>query len=132
MMNAILISVLVFIISLAVLIKASSKFTGAAEKIGLYLGISPFIVGVTIVSAGTSLPELVSSIVAILSGSSEIVVGNVIGSNITNIFLVLGIVGVVGGKLHIEYELIHVDLPLFVGSSFLLTLMLWDRVFSPA
>ncbi|MFV2040916.1 MAG: calcium/sodium antiporter [Candidatus Hydrothermarchaeales archaeon] len=127
-----LLSILIFIFSLAVLIKASSQFTKSAEKIGIYLGMPSFIVGVTIVSIGTSLPELVSSIVSVLSGSSEIVVGNVVGSNITNIFLVLGVVGVVGGKLHIEYELIHVDLPLFVGSSFLLSLMLWDRVFSPA
>jgi cation:H+ antiporter len=127
-----LLSILVFIFSLAVLIKASSQFTKSAEKIGIYLGIPSFIVGVTIVSVGTSLPELVSSIVSVLSGSSEIVVGNVVGSNITNIFLVLGVVGIAGGKLRIEYELIHVDLPLFVGSAFLLSLMLWDQVFSPA
>ncbi|GBE56022.1 inner membrane protein YrbG [archaeon BMS3Bbin16] len=130
-MNTPLLPVLIFLLSLVVLIKASSQFTKSAEKIGIYLGIPSFIVGVTIVSIGTSLPELVSSIVSVLSGASEIVAGNVVGSNITNIFLVLGVVGVVGGKLHIEYELIHVDLPLFVGSSFLLSLMLWDRVFSP-
>ena len=130
-MNTPLLPVVIFLLSIVVLIKASSQFTKSAEKIGIYLGIPSFIVGVTIVSIGTSLPELVSSIVSVLSGASEIVAGNVVGSNITNIFLVLGVVGVVGGKLHIEYELIHVDLPLFVGSSFLLSLMLWDRVFSP-
>ena len=117
---------LVFIISLAFLIKASDMFTVSAEKIGLYLGIPPFIIGVTIVSIGTSLPELVSSIFAVVNNSSEVVIGNVIGSNITNIFLVLGITAIVGRKINIRFELINVDLPLFVGSTFLLILILQD------
>ena len=71
---------LIFILSLAVLVKASDTFTAAAEKIGITLGMSPFIVGVTIVAVGTSLPELVSSILAVYQGASEVVVGNVLGS----------------------------------------------------
>ena len=81
--------ILIFIISLYVLIKASDYFTESAENIGICLGISPFIVGVTIVAIGTSLPELVSSIIAVVQNSSEIVIGNVLGSNIANIFLLL-------------------------------------------
>ena len=77
-----LIWIVVFVVSLYVLIKASNYFTDSAEKIGLILGMPIFIVGVTIVAIGTSLPELVSSIVAVLADSSEIVAGNVIGSNI--------------------------------------------------
>jgi cation:H+ antiporter len=119
-----------FVISLFVLIKASGLFTSSAEKIGMFFGIPHFIVGVTVVSIGTSLPELVSSIVAVYQNSSEIVVGNVVGSNITNIFLVLGVVSIVGKKLEIDYELIHVDLPLFVGSAFLLAVTVWDGVFT--
>jgi cation:H+ antiporter len=125
-----LIWVVIFIVSLFVLIKAASYFTNSAEKIGLYFGISAFIVGVTIVSVGTSLPELVSSIIAVLKGSSEIVVGNVIGSNITNIFLILGIAAIVGKNLKITYEIIHVDLPILVGSAFLFGLTIWDGVLS--
>ena len=120
---------IVFLVSLIVLIKASGYFTDAAEKIGLFLGIPAFLVGVTIVSVGTSLPELISSIFAVLKGSSEIVVGNVLGSNITNIFLVLGVAAIIGRKLKVTYELIHVDLPLMVGSSFLLVAMLYDGKF---
>jgi cation:H+ antiporter len=123
--------VALFLISLIVLIKASGFFTSSAEKIGIFLGIPHFIVGVTVVSIGTSLPELVSSVVAVYQNSSEIVVGNVVGSNITNIFLVLGVVAIVGKKLEIDYELIHVDLPLFVGSAFLLAVTVWDGVFTP-
>jgi len=121
---------LVFVVSILVLIKASDYFTEAAEKIGLAFRIPPFIVGVTIVALGTSLPELVSSIIAVLKGSSEIVVGNVIGSNIANIFLVLGVAAVVGKRLNITFELIHVDLPFLLGSTFLLAASIWDGVYT--
>lgn len=121
---------LIFVGSLFILVRASGYFTESAEKVGVVFGIPPFIVGVTIVALGTSLPELVSSIVAVLAGSSEIVVGNVIGSNATNILLVLGISAVVGKKLETTYEMIHVDLPLFVASAFLLAVTVWDGVFT--
>ncbi len=80
----------VFVVSLAVLVKSSDAFTGAAERIGLSRGVSPFVVGITVVALGTSLPELMSSILAVIQGSPEIVVGNVVGSNIANILLILG------------------------------------------
>lgn len=120
----------VFVISLIVLIKASDFFTVSAEKIGLYFGMPAFIVGVTIVAVGTSLPELISSIFAVLQGASEIVVGNVIGSNIVNIFLILGIATLIGKKIKISYELIHVDLPILVASAFLFMVMIWDGTFT--
>ena len=116
----------VFVISLAVLVKASHYFTNAAERFGLILGIPSFLVGVTILAVGTSLPELVASIVAVLRGSPEIVIANVIGSNVTNIFLILGIVAVVAGRIHVERKLFNVDLSLLVGSTFLLIATIWD------
>ncbi len=119
-----------FIVSLTVLIKASDYFTVSAEKIGLYFGIPAFIVGVTIVALGTSLPELVSSIIAVQAGASEIVPGNVIGSNIANILLIIGVVAILAKRLDISYELIHVDLPLLIGSAFLLAATIWDGVFT--
>jgi len=125
-----LIWIIVFVVSLFVLIKASGFFTDSAEKIGLFFGLPTFIVGVTIVAIGTSLPELISSIFAVLRDSSEIVVGNVIGSNIANIFFILAITAIIGKKLKISYELIHVDLPIMVGSAFLFALMIWDGVFT--
>jgi cation:H+ antiporter len=124
--------IILFIVSLFILIKSAGFFTNSAEKIGIFLGIPSFIVGVTIVSIGTSLPELVSSIIAVSKNSSEIVVGNVVGSNITNIFLILGLVAIIGKKLEITYELIHVDLPLLVGSAFLISVTVWDGVFERA
>ncbi|MGF1538763.1 MAG: calcium/sodium antiporter [Elainellaceae cyanobacterium] len=124
--------VALFIASLAVLVKASDVFTDAAERLGLSLGLPPFIIGVTIVSIGTSLPELISSLVAVFEGAPEVVVSNAVGSNIVNIFLVIGTAAILcKGRLNITYNLVNVDLPLFVGSAFLLGLTVLDRRFSP-
>ena len=120
--------IIVFVASLFVLIKASHYFTDSAEKIGLFLGFPAFIVGVTIVSIGTSLPELISCIFAVIKNSSEIVAANVVGSNIANIFLVMGLVAIIGKKMKITYELAHVDLPILIGSAFLFALMIWDGI----
>lgn len=119
-----------FIVSLGVLLKASDWFIDSAEQIGLSLGVSPFIIGVTIVAFGTSLPELATSIASVLSGESEIVTGNVVGSNITNIALVLGLAALVVDKIELEYNIWHVDMPFLWGSAFLLWFVLRDLHFS--
>ena len=118
--------IFVFVASLFILVKASDYFTNSAERIGVAVGIPAFIVGVTIVAVGTSLPELASSIFAVFSGSSEIVAANVIGSNIANIFLILGIAAIIGGDIKVFYELIRVDLPILIGASLLLAITIWD------
>ncbi|MEM9151942.1 MAG: calcium/sodium antiporter [Cyanobacteria bacterium P01_F01_bin.3] len=126
-----LLLLLVFVLSLIALVKASDFFTDAAEKIGLTLGLPPFIVGVTIVSMGTSLPELLSSLFSIFQGAPEVVVSNVVGSNIANICLVIGTAAIISARcLRISYDLVSVDLPLFMGSALLFTLMAWDQSFS--
>lgn len=130
-MTSLPILLLIFVVSLAALVKASDFFTDAAENIGLAMGLPPFIVGVTIVSMGTSLPELLSSIFGILQGAPEVVVSNVMGSNIANICLVIGTAAILSSKsLRVMYDLVSVDLPLFMGSAFLFTLMAWNRTFS--
>ncbi|MCB0663426.1 MAG: calcium/sodium antiporter, partial [Saprospiraceae bacterium] len=117
-----------FIVSLAVLLKASDWFIDAAELIGLSFGISPYIIGVTIIAFGTSLPELATSIASVYAGESSIVVGNVVGSNITNILLILGVVAVlVKGGIRMEGQMImEIDMPLLVCSAFLLMFCLGD------
>ena len=122
--------IVLFIGSLATLVKSSDFFTDSAEQLGIYLGFPQFIVGVTIVSVGTSLPELLSSVFAMLNNSSEIILGNVVGSNIANIFLVLGTAAIISKRLSITYDLINVDLPLFLGTGFFLALSVWDLHFS--
>lgn len=119
-----------FVVSLIVLLKASDWFVDSAEDIGLSLGISPFIIGVTIVAFGTSLPELATSIASVFANDSKIVVGNVVGSNITNIALVLGLVAIVAKEIKLEYNIWHVDMPYLWGSAFLLWLSIRDAHFS--
>lgn len=116
----------VLLVSLVVLLKASDWFTHAAERLGLAFGMPRFLVGVTIVALGTSLPELVSSILAVLRGNSEIVAGNVVGSNVANLLLILGLAAIVGGRLRVYHDLVRVDLPFLAGSAFFLALVLWS------
>lgn len=115
-----------FIGSLAVLLYSSDKFIDSAEAIGLSFGISPFIIGVTIVAFGTSLPELATSIAAVLAGDSEIVLGNVVGSNITNIAMVLGLVAITVKNIDLDYNIWHVDMPFLWGSAFILYFIVMD------
>jgi len=117
---------LIFVVSLAVLIKASDVFVESAEKIGLALGVSPFIIGVTIVAFGTSLPELATSIASVQMGSSEIVVANVVGSNITNILLVVGVVAVVGKGIDLNYNIMNIDMPMLIASALLMWFTISD------
>ncbi len=116
----ILIYVGMLAVSLLALIKGADFFVDAAEKIGLSFGIPPFIIGVTIIAFGTSLPELASSIASIYKGSSEIVMSGVLGSNITNVSLVLAIVAVIGKQIPLNKNIIKVDIPLLLMSIILL------------
>jgi cation:H+ antiporter len=87
-----LVSVILLIIGLALLIKGSQFFVESAAYIARHFGVSELIIGLTLVSMGTSLPELGASVYAAYDGRGGIAVGNVVGSNIANIALVLGAV----------------------------------------
>ncbi|MGB6681601.1 MAG: calcium/sodium antiporter [Candidatus Bathyarchaeia archaeon] len=119
---------LIFGASLVVLAKASDYFIASAQTLGKFFKIPPFIIGVLIISLGTSLPELVVSLLAIMQQSSEVVIGNVIGSNIANIFLVLGLTAIIGKRLKLKYENVHVNF--LIGATFLLSIAIWDRRFT--
>ena len=116
----------IFAASLFALLQASDFFVAAAEKIGLSFGIPPFVIGVTVVAFGTSLPELASSIAAVVEGSSDIVIGNVVGSNIANVGLVLGLVAIIGKEIKVHETIMHADIPLLVLSAFLLWFVVYD------
>jgi cation:H+ antiporter len=120
----------IFVVSLAALLKGSDWFIDSAEEVGLSFGISPFIIGLTIVAFGTSLPELATSISSVIQGESTIVIGSVVGSNITNIALVLGLVAISIKQIDLEYNIWHIDMPYLWGSAFLLYFTLQDQVFS--
>ncbi len=120
----------VFVISLSTLIISADFFIRACERIGLALGIPDFIIGVTIIAMGTSLPEMVTNIVAVIDNCSEIVAGNVIGSNITNICLVLGVIGIFSKNDRMEFDVMRIDLPMLLGATAFLVITLWDLRFS--
>jgi cation:H+ antiporter len=121
---------LIFIISLAVLVKSADYFTESSEKLGLIMGISPFLIGVTIIAIGTSIPELVTALFAVAEGEPSFVAGNVIGSNIANILLVIGISAIIVKKIEVKNSLIELDLPLLSASTIILTIMVMDGEFT--
>lgn len=126
MPEGILFLFLLFAASLALLVFSSGKFIEASEKFGLALGLPPFVIGVTIVALGTSLPEMVSSILAVLHDNSEIVVGNIVGSNITNILLIIGTVAFIGKSIQINFNFKRLDLPFLLGTGLFLFYAIWD------
>lgn len=100
-------SVLLVIAGLAGLVYGGDRFVEGASGVAMALGMSEAVVGLTIVAAGTSLPELAASVAAAVKGNSGMAVGNVIGSNIFNIFLVLGTTATIsplpfGGITHFD------------------------------
>ena len=96
-----------------------------AVTMALHLGLSPLIVGLTVVALGTSLPEALVSIQASLDNQGGIALGNVIGSNILNIALILGLSALIQ-PLKVDSHLVKADVPLLVGASFLLMVLLED------
>lgn len=121
-----------FIASLFVLVKCADWFVDSAETIGTFFNWPEFVIGVIIVAIGTSLPELASSMAAIINGDSSIVVSNVLGSNAANIFLVFGLTAFFGKKFKIKHDLMKLDLPFMVASALMIVLMISDREFSLA
>lgn len=118
--------VLVLVMSLIVLVKSADWFTDSAEKIGLALGIPAFLIGVTIVSIGTSLPELSTAIVGVVGGETSIVAANVVGSNLFNLAIAVGIPVIVAGGMAFRRDLINLDIPLLAAVTVLGTLLLYD------
>lgn len=103
---------------------AEGLVRGAASS-ARRLGLSPLVIGLTVVAFGTSTPEFVVSLRAGLSGQSAIALGNVVGSNIGNIALILGGAALIA-PLRVQAQIIRVDVPIVVGTSLLLVALLAD------
>lgn len=91
----IFLNILFLIIGMVLLIKGADFFVSGASAVAKKLKVPSIIIGLTIVAVGTSLPELATSIIAAKKGETDLALGNVIGSNIANIILILGVVGVI-------------------------------------
>lgn len=121
---------LIFVASLALLSFSADKFTDNSEKLGLSLGIPQFIIGISIVALGTSLPELITSVYSNITGVSSLVASNVVGSNIANTLLVMGVAAMWVRKIKVEKNLIKLDLPILVAVTAILIMSLLDGVFT--
>ena len=99
--------------SLFVLVRGADLFVAGAKQIGVAFGMSSFAIGVLIVGLGTSVPELASSLAGVFNGTNEIVIANVVGSNITNILLIVGVLAALGGPILISKNLLQTELPIF-------------------
>lgn len=112
-MLEIIIPTLSLILGLAILVRGADYFVDGAKAIGSAFGMSAFAVGVLIVGFGTSLPEFASSFAAVLNGATDVAIANVVGSNITNILLIVGLATCIGGALHVKQNLLTSELPVF-------------------
>jgi len=107
-----------FVLGLVLLVGGAEILVRGAKNISLMLGISPLIVGLTVVAFGTSAPEVAVSVKAAFEGNADIGVGNVIGSNISNILLVLGLSAAVA-PIVVSRKLIRLDVPIMIAISLL-------------
>lgn len=100
-----------------------------SSRVALRLGISPLIIGLTVVAFGTSMPELLVSVSAALRGVSGIAVGNVVGSNIANIGLILGVAGIIT-PIAVQAILVRREIPIMIGVSIFAYLLVLDGMLS--
>lgn len=118
--------ILLYLIGGIILLFAGAEgLVRGSSSLSLKLGISPLIIGLTIVGFATSSPELVVSINAALIGNNEIVLGNVIGSNIANIALILGCAALIK-PLKVNIDVLRKEVPILIGVSVLLVIILID------
>lgn len=118
-------NVLLFVGGLAALVLGAELLVRGASKLALSFGISPLVVGLTIVAFGTSAPEMAVSTGAVLNGQTDIAVGNVVGSNIFNILVVLGLSALIT-PLVVHLQIIRQELPIMLGAVVLLLVLGWD------
>ncbi len=118
-----------FALGVVLLIGGAEMLVRGASRLAAAARISPLVIGLTVVAFGTSAPEFAVSFSASLSGQASIAVGNVIGSNIFNVLLILGISAIIA-PLVVSQQLIRIDVPLMIGVSVLVLVMGWDGSFS--
>ena len=114
-----------FVAGLGCLVLGANWLVRGASKLALSFGISPLVVGLTIVALGTSAPEIAVSVASVLEGKTDMAVGNVVGSNIFNVLFVLGLSALIV-PLAVHRQLIRQEVPIMVGVTLLMVLMAMD------
>ena len=115
------------IVGLALLVLGSQLLVNSATEIATALGVSDLVIGLTVVAAGTSLPELATSVMAAIRGQRDIAVGNVVGSNIFNLLCVLGASSAVSSNgVSVNNEVINLDFPVMLAATIVLLPICWN------
>ncbi|TNE70887.1 calcium/sodium antiporter [bacterium] len=120
-----LVTLAIFALGLVLLTLGAKWLVEGSSGIALHFGIRPIIVGMTVVAFGTSMPEFVFNLAATLQGSNDLGLGNIVGSNIANIALVLGVSAIIN-PIKIDKSLIKVEYPIILATSVLFYLMSID------
>lgn len=120
--------ILLLLVGFVLLIKGADIFVDGASSLAENFKVPKMVIALTIVAFGTSAPELAVSIQAILAGSSDIVLGNVVGSNILNILMILGISSLFG-SMGVKSNTVHKEIPLTILMSTLLMALAFDNMF---
>lgn len=113
------------IAGLVLLVAGAEVLVRGAAKLAAQFGIPPLIIGLTVVAFGTSAPETAVSVQAAFNGSGDLAIGNVIGSNIANVLLILGLTALIA-PLIVSRQLIRLDVPIMIGASLLTFGLAWD------
>ena len=122
-------TVTLFVLGLVLLVVGAELLVRGAARLAVGFGISPLVVGLTVVAFGTSSPELAVTVQSSLAGQGDLAIGNVVGSNITNVLLLLGLAAVIT-PLTVAQKLIRLDVPLMIGISMLMLLLGLDGRYS--
>ena len=125
-----LLNIFYIIIGVALVIWGADRLTEGASSLARGMHVPEIVIGLTIVAAGTSAPELFVSLVSALKGSTDLAVGNVVGSNIFNVMLIVGCSALVA-PIAISKSTVKKDIPFAVGASLLLFIMCLDGLDSP-
>ena len=123
-------TLLLFLAGLVLLIAGAELFVRHASRLAARLGVSPLVIGLTVVAYGTSAPELAVSVHASLNGQAAMTLGNVVGSNIFNVLCILGISALLR-PLVVSQQLVRLDVPLMIGVSLLVFLFALNGVIAP-
>lgn len=113
------------IAGLVLLVAGAEVLVRGAARLAAQFGIPPLIIGLTVVAFGTSAPETAVSVQAALDGSGDLAIGNVVGSNIANVLLILGVTALVAPLL-VSRQLIRLDVPIMIGASLVTYALAWD------
>jgi cation:H+ antiporter len=116
---------LLFITGLALLVSGAELLVRGASRLAATFGMSPLVIGLTVVALGTSAPEIAISIGASLKGQTDVAVGNVVGSNIFNVLFILGVSALIV-PLAVARQVIRQEVPVMIGASVLLLALILD------